>query len=277
LIFGIVIKQFSDRALSMKLGALLLLISAASTASGSTLAHELFEEENWNACRIECARYLQSKPDAEIHLLHAICGLRLGLDTTDTLHTLCEDGTTPPHIQAWAHYELGRALWVSGETANAFAHLKQSFLTADDIKLHQRAGCTLNFVVQEKPALLKTTPGLESLLLTSKKMWDRDLRRECQRPAKQKKRVLTAPARGMITLYQAQIAPAIGSRCSLHPSCSHYASEALQKHGVVGLGAIGDRFIREPSVVSAKNRPIMINGHGKYADPLSDHDNWMKP
>ena len=261
----------------MMLGALLLVISGASIASGSTLAHELFEEENWSTCRIECARHLQSASDAEIRLLHAICGLRLGLEATDQLHALCEDGATPPRIQAWAHYELGRALWLSGKTAMAFAHLKQSFLTADDIKLHQRAGCTLDLVVKEKPALLNTAPGLESLLLTSRKMWDRALRREGQKPAKQKKGILTAPARGMITLYQAQIAPAIGSRCSLHPSCSHYASEALQKHGVVGLGAIGDRFIREPSVVSAQDKPIIINGHGKYADPLSDHVNWMKP
>ena len=259
------------------LGALLLVISGASIASGSTLAHELFEEENWSTCRIECARHLQSASDAEIRLLHAICGLRLGLEATDQLHALCEDGATPPRIQAWAHYELGRALWLSGKTAMAFAHLKQSYLTADDINLHQRAGCTLDFVVKENPALLNTALGLESLLLTSRKMWDRTLRSECQRPPKQKKGILTAPARGMITLYQAQIAPAIGSRCSLHPSCSHYASEALQKHGLVGLAVLGDRFIREPSVVSAKDKPIIINGHGKYADPLSDHDNWMKP
>jgi len=277
LIFATVIKPFTDRALSILLGALLLLPTGATIAAGSSLAHELFEEENWNACRVECMRSIQSEPNAELQLLHTICGLRLGLNTTDTLHQLCEDNTTPPDIKSRAQYELGRAFWIAGETSKAFENLKQTFLTAEDIKLHKRAGCTLAFVVKEQSALLNTAPGLQSLLLTSEKEWDHALRVECQRPTTKKSSILTAPARGLITVYQTQIGPAIGNRCSLHPSCSHYASEALQKHGLIGLGAIGDRFIREPSVVSAKEHPVIINGHGKYADPLSDHDKWINP
>ena len=52
--------------------------------------------------------------------------------------------------------------------------------------------------------------------------------------------------------------------------------QALRVHGIVGVGAMGDRFIREPSVVSAREKPIIIHGQGLYADPLSDHNGWMK-
>lgn len=33
--------------------------------------------------------------------------------------------------------------------------------------------------------------------------------------------------------YQLTIAPLLGPRCRFHPSCSHYASEALGSHGLV--------------------------------------------
>ncbi len=36
-----------------------------------------------------------------------------------------------------------------------------------------------------------------------------------------------------IRLYQIFIAPVLGPRCRFHPSCSHYAAEALTRHGAV--------------------------------------------
>ncbi len=38
---------------------------------------------------------------------------------------------------------------------------------------------------------------------------------------------------GLIRLYQWTLSPLLGSNCSFHPSCSHYAAEAVQTHGVV--------------------------------------------
>ena len=35
----------------------------------------------------------------------------------------------------------------------------------------------------------------------------------------------------LIRLYQLLIAPVIGSCCRFEPTCSHYALEAIQKHG----------------------------------------------
>lgn len=40
----------------------------------------------------------------------------------------------------------------------------------------------------------------------------------------------------LIRLYQYAISPVLGQRCRFFPSCSAYAAEAIEKHGVfVGL------------------------------------------
>jgi putative membrane protein insertion efficiency factor len=41
----------------------------------------------------------------------------------------------------------------------------------------------------------------------------------------------------VIRLYQIVISPMIGPVCRFHPSCSHYALAAIEKHGVLrGIG-----------------------------------------
>lgn len=37
----------------------------------------------------------------------------------------------------------------------------------------------------------------------------------------------------LIKIYQWVISPAIGPKCRFTPTCSHYATEALQKHGLL--------------------------------------------
>ncbi len=37
----------------------------------------------------------------------------------------------------------------------------------------------------------------------------------------------------IVRLYQWVISPLLGPRCRFHPSCSHYAIEALERHGLV--------------------------------------------
>lgn len=51
-------------------------------------------------------------------------------------------------------------------------------------------------------------------------------------------------ARGLIFAYRLTIGPLLGSRCRFYPSCSTYALEAIDEHGVVrgcwlGLRRIG--------------------------------------
>jgi hypothetical protein len=38
-------------------------------------------------------------------------------------------------------------------------------------------------------------------------------------------------AAGLIRLYQLSLAPMLGPACRFEPSCSHYAIEAVQRHG----------------------------------------------
>ena len=36
-----------------------------------------------------------------------------------------------------------------------------------------------------------------------------------------------------VTFYQICISPLIGGRCRFHPTCSHYAAEAIDTHGAI--------------------------------------------
>jgi len=45
--------------------------------------------------------------------------------------------------------------------------------------------------------------------------------------------------RALITLYQWTIRPVIGANCRFAPSCSHYAHEAIARHGAVRGGLMG--------------------------------------
>lgn len=38
---------------------------------------------------------------------------------------------------------------------------------------------------------------------------------------------------GIIRLYQMVISPMLGPTCRFHPSCSHYAIDAIVKHGII--------------------------------------------
>lgn len=50
---------------------------------------------------------------------------------------------------------------------------------------------------------------------------------------------------GLIKLYQVLISPLLGPRCRFHPTCSHYAIEAIKIHGSVkGCWLAGQRLIK---------------------------------
>jgi putative membrane protein insertion efficiency factor len=48
---------------------------------------------------------------------------------------------------------------------------------------------------------------------------------------------------GLIRLYQRLLSPLLGPRCRFHPTCSAYAVQALERHGVVRGSALAPRRI----------------------------------
>ena len=46
---------------------------------------------------------------------------------------------------------------------------------------------------------------------------------------------------GIIKLYQLLISPLLGPNCRFHPTCSHYAIEAIARHGVLKGGYLSVR------------------------------------
>ena len=83
-------------------------------------------------------------------------------------------------------------------------------------------------------------------------------------------------ARGAVRFYQTQIGPAIGQRCSMHPSCSTYCAQALGRYGLAGIPMTADRLIRETDHVNHRIRPVRVNGVEKYYDPVEDHSLWFR-
>ena len=56
---------------------------------------------------------------------------------------------------------------------------------------------------------------------------------------------LKYPLIAFIKLYRVVISPLLPPRCRFHPTCSQYAIEALQRHGVIrGLALSFKRIIR---------------------------------
>jgi hypothetical protein len=44
---------------------------------------------------------------------------------------------------------------------------------------------------------------------------------------------VSRPLVGIIRVYQRFLSPLLGPRCRYHPSCSEYAAQALQRHGIL--------------------------------------------
>lgn len=79
----------------------------------------------------------------------------------------------------------------------------------------------------------------------------------------------------VIRFYQEYISPVDGNRCPMYPSCSSYAREAFENHGLfLGWVMTCDRLIRcgrDETAIS----PAIISGGQKYSfDPVRSNDFW---
>ena len=56
-------------------------------------------------------------------------------------------------------------------------------------------------------------------------------------------RLLQRCALALIRLYQLGISPLLGPGCRHEPSCSRYAAEAIERHGLASGSALGARRV----------------------------------
>ena len=259
---------------------------ALAVAAGAPLdlAAELFAEGNWAAARTEALRVQQAEasgPEADrARLLAAVSSLRLGTGpqaAKATLAGLWQEKSADLETRCLAAYEFGLAEWAGGGHVAVLAGLKFAYLNTRDTPLFWRAGCSLYFFLKADKRLRKLEAETWRSLQSCRDAWPLEVWRECRPRKKAGASLATLPAQWVVQLYRAQIGPAIGSRCDLQPSCSEYFRQASRAHGLLGVPIMADRFVREPAVVAAKAQPVtMPDGRIRYADPVSDHDAWLK-
>lgn len=79
-------------------------------------------------------------------------------------------------------------------------------------------------------------------------------------PRRREGTLLSAVAIGLIRVYQWVISPLFPKSCRFAPSCSEYAAEAVQRHGLIAGGLLGLRRIM-------RCHPWGGDGY----DPVPDH------
>ena len=247
------------------------------------LAADLFGEGQWASARVESLRVQAAETGPEVNrarLLSAASLLRMGTArerAKSDLSSLWQDAAIDLETRCMAAYELGLADWADGGNTNVLATLKFAYLKAREAPLFWRAGCSLYFFLKANKPIRRQEAATWQSLQSCRDVWPLEVWRECRPRKKNGDSLAALPGKWIVKFYRAQIGPAIGSRCDLLPSCSEYFVQASRAHGLLGIPIMADRFIREPSVVSAAAKPVeMPDGHIRYSDPVSDHDFWLK-
>jgi putative component of membrane protein insertase Oxa1/YidC/SpoIIIJ protein YidD len=255
---------------------------AAAAGPGLELAADLFAEGQWLAARTESLRVAAEVPGpdaARARLLAAVSDLRLDRDRPGAkavLAGLWQADAADLETRCMAAYEFGLADWADGG-CQAGAALEFAYLQTRDVALFWRAGCSLYFYLKATPALRNSRPDLWNSLQLCRDAWPLEIWRECRPRKPARPAVAALPGRWVVQFYRAQLGPAIGSRCDLQPSCSEYFLQATRAHGLLGVPLIADRFVREPAVVAAAEHPVpRPDGSRRYADPVADHDGWLR-
>lgn len=87
-----------------------------------------------------------------------------------------------------------------------------------------------------------------------------------------------SPARaenGLIKFYQDHISAVDGNRCQMYPSCSSYASKAIEKHGLaLGWVMTMDRLVRCGRDEEKVSIQILVNNQEHIYDPVKNNDFW---
>jgi putative component of membrane protein insertase Oxa1/YidC/SpoIIIJ protein YidD len=262
----------------------LLWATLAQGGASLRLAEELLAEGQWEAARREGLRAMGEDGTVEeggrARVVAALASLRLGRGREEAeadLEWAWRNEALPVELRCEAAYELGMARWEDGGAEDAFSALRYAFTHARNAALFWRAGCSLHALAADDKRIRKEHPALWQALQSCQDAWPGWVRGGCRPMPKGGGSWGALPGRWIVSFYRSQVGPAIGSRCDLLPSCSEYFLLASRKHGLLGIAIMADRFVREPSVVAAREKPVTLrDGHVRYADPLEDHDFWME-
>lgn len=86
--------------------------------------------------------------------------------------------------------------------------------------------------------------------------------------------IAVSPAILLISFFQTVVSPVDGASCDFYPTCSAYARQAIQKHGlVIGLAMASERLCRIHS--PAGYEPVKKYGNYYYHDPVENNDFWF--
>ncbi len=270
-----------NRTPALTVGVLLFFCPAllAGAATGLDMALDLFARGEWAACRREALRSALTTPTQTLaRVLADSAGLRLQSTNaealTRNLELAAEEKSVPADTRALAAYEAGCTRRQARKFPAAFDDFRKAFFLTADTELFARSGAALLALRREQPGAGTADPALTTLLDSLASALPPALLRE---DAASRGAWMHRPVDWVVAFYRAQIGPAIGSRCSMQPSCSAYCLEAGRAHGSLwALPLTADRLVREPGVVSAAHRPVTVGGQVRYADALSDHDSILR-
>jgi putative component of membrane protein insertase Oxa1/YidC/SpoIIIJ protein YidD len=90
-------------------------------------------------------------------------------------------------------------------------------------------------------------------------------------PAEDHGSILASP----LTLFQSIISRADGQRCPMYPSCSHYAAQAVERHGkILGWILTADRLLRCGHDETRRVPEVLVRGSRRAYDPLEANTFW---
>ncbi len=276
---SLISKIFFDKTLQICLAGFFLLKGILPIATADTLAltRDLYAEGQWQQCRAEAQRVLAKLPkktEAQLYLLISRA----------KLNSLASDAYIDPSLASthaslyWvARYEIALSSWRQDKYDSALSDLQEIFLNTPDKSIFLQTACALHLILENYPCLKAGKYFLLLQLETARCLWTPELFKTTQTTWLPERKSKGRLAQYAISFYRSQIAPAIGARCILLPSCSAYASRAFETYGFfIGLALTADRLVREPGVVVAAEQPVTKKGKTYFKDPLYDHTWWLK-
>ena len=262
----------------MGIAALFFCAAMPARALDDGLAWQLFAEGQYRYARREALRQLEAEPDRFAdRYVAASSALRLDAADAQGAQELDELVRADPPMPwaALAALERGRLHALRKEPDEAVSRFAQAFFQAPNDAVFQCAAQALRRLFDEHKVLKKRHSSLARQARSARVAAHGSACAVCSAVPAGGRRSDGHPLLWIVRFYRRQVRPAIGDRCVIEPSCSEYFAQASRAHGWWSIPLIADRFVREPGVSYRAERPVVVGGRVRYADPLEDHVFWL--